>query len=110
MLQTKTALHPGGIYLKGLISQDPRFKSFLAFTEELQGALPSHPCLALFRKLVQWLLLHVFQRTLHFSGEPLRWQRRLWGPIGREELQCERMFEPQSQRVYAGLPGPSCRL
>lgn len=51
------------------------FKSSLAFTEELQGALPSHPCLALFRKLVQWLVLHVFQRTLHFPGEPLRWQR-----------------------------------
>lgn len=110
VVQTKTA--PRRDLLKGinLPGSTVRFKSFLAFTEELQGALPSHSCLALFRKLVQWLLLHVFQRTLHFSGEPLRWQRWLRGPIGREELQCERMFEPQSQWVYAGLPGPSCRL
>ncbi len=67
-------------------------------------------CLALFRKLVQWLILHVLQWTLHLWEESLWWERWLRRPVGWEELQCERMLEPQSQWVHTRLPRSSCGI
>jgi len=65
---------------------------------------------ALFRKLVQWLFLHVLQWALHFWRESVWWEGWLWRPVRWEELQCERMLEPQSQWMHTGLPGSHCRL
>lgn len=112
MAETKEAANQESVLGKELICQHPLSgqKWFLlhfvvGIAEGCVRLTRSLSLSLLSRKPVQRLLLHVLQRPLHLREEPLRRQGRLRRPLGREELQRQRVPEPPSQRVHSGLPG-----